>query len=510
MNSFPREHQNGSVQDLGAVIEEYLTIIWKRKWWLIVPIPLSLLVAFALMVYLPKSYLSSTLILVEPQKVPEDYVKSSISGSIEDRLATIRQQIMSRTLLQRIIDHYGLYKKEMKKLSQDEIVELMRKKIVIQTVGTHRGVDSFTISFEGDDPKTVMEVTDKLASLYISENLQVREQLVEGTTVFLEKELQTLKESLDRQEQLISSHKQQFMGGLPEQLDANLRTLDRFQLELQNITASIKFAEEKKSGLEKARSGESEVSANTAAVSPQPALTQDYLLLKRYRRELEGLRMSFTEAYPDVIILKKKVKELEIEIANKEKEEKESDSGDRPQSSPTPSGDPQIQRELRAAREELDNLNERKSSILGKIKKLEFEVEQTPVREQQLMTLMRDYDNTKRAYQSLLDKKINAQLSENLEKRQQGEQFRVIDPANYPLKPYKPNMIAVFCLSLAGGLGIGIGIILLKDSMDKSFRKPEEIKALLGIGVLASIPKFDQSTIRTVASKSDKYQTAQN
>lgn len=111
-------------------------------------------------------------------KVPEEYVKSAVTGSVEDRLSTIKQQILSRTLLTKIIDRYGLYKEGSQQMVTEEIIEMMRKKIEVKTVG--RGnVEAFSLSFEGTSPVTVMEVTNQLASLFIEENLKIREQLIE-------------------------------------------------------------------------------------------------------------------------------------------------------------------------------------------------------------------------------------------------------------------------------------------------------------------------------------------
>ncbi|MBI3622074.1 MAG: protein GumC, partial [Nitrospirae bacterium] len=172
---------------------DYIEIAYRHRWWLVIPMVAGLAAAAVVAYMLPKSYQSSTLIFVDPQKVPEDYVKTTVTGSIEDRLSTIQQQLLSRTLLQRTIDEFHLYKGKSANATNEEIIDAMRKQITIDTV-RGRNVDAFTISFLGNDPTTTMNVTNRLASLFIEENLKIREQLVEGTTDFLNTERKQLKD----------------------------------------------------------------------------------------------------------------------------------------------------------------------------------------------------------------------------------------------------------------------------------------------------------------------------
>lgn len=475
--------------DTNALIEDYLNILWRRKWWLIVPVVISLGVAVFLYKYLPKSYISSTLILVEPQKVPSEVVKSSVSGTMEERLVTIKQQILSRSLLQKIIDQYGLYKKEAKNLGNEQIIDLMRQNITIQTIGSHNTIDSFNISYEGDVPKTVMEVTNKLASLYIEENLKARQELVEGTTDFLEVELQRLKESLDKQEQRISDHKRKHMGSLPQQLDSNLRSLDRYQMELQTITTSLKFEEDKKSILEKrAEEAKNSPVEGMDAQTERGPINPDSTNLDQMKKRLEILRMDYTDAYPDVIILKRKIKEVEETLPKKGSAEGKAKEKGAPDIHVAHGSDTQNQ--LYDTHKEIQSLRDRQQAVSKKVQQLEKEVEVTPLREQEMGVLIRDYEDTKKAYQALLEKKLNAKLSENLEKRQKGEQFRILDLANLPEKPSKPNLVRLFAMCLGAGFGTGAGLIFLVETMDTSFKKPEEVEEELGLIVLAEIPNL--------------------
>ena len=214
---------------------DYFDVLKKRKWVLLVWLVVGLVGAGIAFLILPKVYRSSTLILVESQKVPTDYIKPMAVDTIEERLIAIQQQILSRTLLQRIIEEFHVYDDDLKRQPLEDVIDLMRRDIKITMVDDrfHRNIQAFTISFDSSDPMLAKQVTNKLATLFIGENLKVREQLVEGTSEFLEQELLRVKETLDRQEAEISLYKQKHMGQLPQQSEGLYRTIDRLTMELQ-------------------------------------------------------------------------------------------------------------------------------------------------------------------------------------------------------------------------------------------------------------------------------------
>ncbi|MGH7230506.1 MAG: GumC family protein, partial [Nitrospiraceae bacterium] len=222
-------------------LTDYWQIVVRKKWLIVGCVLFSLIVAAVLCYVLPKSYRSSTLILVEGQQVPEDYVKATVNSSIEERLTMIQQQVMSRTLLTSVVEEFKIYQKEIKKDGMESVIGDLRKNIKVETVGAgssggSRGVEAFTISFGHKEPKTAMNVAARLASLFIQENLKVREQLAEGTSEFLDQELQLAKSRLEEKEQAIREFKSKHLGVLPQQMEANLRALDRLQGDLISVT----------------------------------------------------------------------------------------------------------------------------------------------------------------------------------------------------------------------------------------------------------------------------------
>ncbi len=466
-------------------IWDYIEILYKRIWYIIIPIVVSVGAAAALCYFLPKSYRSSTLILVEQQKVPENYVKSSVSSSIEDRLGTIREQIMSRTLLQKVIDEFKLYRDEAQKKTPEEIIEIMRKHLGINIEKGRKNIDAFSISYEGRDPYSVMQVTNKLTSLFIEENLKSREAFVMGTTTFLDNELAGIKAELQKQEASLQEFKKRYMGALPEQMTANLQTLTRLQMDMQATADALARAEERRSAL-LAGGGTMVDRDNIIIVDPENAR------LTQMERELADLKSRFTDKHPEIIQKKNEINELKqgIMAAKAEREKHPAARTSRPVQSPAEAA---LQGQYEELNIEIGRLKARQKALEKQTAEYQARVENTPAREQQMLAIQRDYENTKSHYQSLLDKKLNARISENLEKRQQGEQFRIMDPANLPVKPFSPDQTKIILFGLLGGLAAGAGLAYLREMADTSFAGPEELEAVLQLPVLAAIPNISMA-----------------
>jgi succinoglycan biosynthesis transport protein ExoP len=485
-------NKNEPVEPMSVIISECWAIIVRRKWPAIGSLLAGLMIAGVLCVVLPKSYRSSTLILIENQKVPDEYVKGIGGANIEERLTMIQQQVMSRTLLSQIIEQFKLYEGQVERDGLESAIEGMRKEIKVETVGTTgargKSVEAVTISFVHENPITAMKVTANLASLFIEENLRVREQLVTGVSLFLEQELHEAKKALEAQEQAISQYKTKYIGHLPEQMEANLRALDRLQTDV-NATVDLLHSQiDKLSTVEKSIK-EYEVSGTTHEASDTPT-SRDPLVgrLHELERKLTTLRAEWKETYPDIVETKQ-----ELESVRKQLTTKYGDPAHEKDADASKTFDPYL-RELIKQRNELraevSTVRERRRRLMEQIRELEHRVEQTPSREQEVMILVRDYENMQKNYQALLDKRLNARVSENLEKRQKGEQFRVLDPANLPKKPDKPNQLLIMMLGLIGGCGLGVGLVIGLEQLNPTFKRREEVEVLPGVRVVAIIPNF--------------------
>jgi polysaccharide chain length determinant protein (PEP-CTERM system associated) len=478
---------------------DYWHMILRRKW-------LVLAIFFAcvggggiLCVVWPESYRSSTLILVESQKIPEDYVKALIGTNIEERLNSIQQQVMSRTLLTQMIQEFDLYPDAVRRDGFEPVIERLRKDILVTTsiARSARGsVDAFSISFAHQNPQLAMKVTAKIASQFIDENLRSREQLVEGASEFIEQELARAKERLENQERSISLFKTKYMGELPEQVQANLSTLDRLSLQHGTTVDALQRAADRLSLIEKTFKEYEALGPTTAGTvqGPGGAVVVDtsLLRLRELEKTLTTLAAEYKDNYPDIITLKQEIQALKAEIGNRASGNKESDNATTvtKETKPIDTYLRELSRQREESKLEIASLKERLFRIKDQMKEYEVRVEKAPAREQELMLLERDYGNLKENYRSLLDKKLNARLSENLEKRQKGEQFRIIDPANLPQNPETPNRLKIMLLALALGSGLGVGGVVALESLRPVFRRSDEVENLLQLRVLASIPNF--------------------
>ncbi|MGQ9647310.1 MAG: XrtA system polysaccharide chain length determinant [Thermodesulfobacteriota bacterium] len=474
-------------------IHDYIEVSLRRIWYVIIPLIVVMIGAILYAHTSPKLYRATTLILITPQKVPEAFVRPTVTSTIVERLQSIGQEIMSRTRLEQVISDLKLYQEEAKSMTLEGIVELMRKNIQVEIKGKE---GYFTISYIGKDPKTVTLVTNKLASLFIEENLKLREQQAQGTSEFLFNELEATKAKLEEQEKMVAHFKKQFMGELPEQRDANLRILEQLQLQYQRAGDNLRAAQDRRLFLQKQLSDFEALDASEGrgtGISSQTSRDRisPEVQLEQFKNQLSDLQTRYTERHPDILIVRKRIAELEAEIektkGGKEKTAKESER--------RYSGDPRYKEtkdRLMLTEREIERLKEEEANIRAQMAKYSQRVEKTFSRELEIANLTRDYENTKEVYQSLLKKSQEAQQAENLERRQKGEQFKVIDPARTPERPFKPDIQKIFLFGLLLGLGSGLGLAFFREQMDRSFRDAEDLEATFGIKVIGNIPKIEK------------------
>jgi polysaccharide chain length determinant protein (PEP-CTERM system associated) len=497
-------------------IHDYIEIFLRRIWYFLIPFTVILAAAILYAFSLPNMYRATTLILVTPQKVPESFIRPTVTSRIEDRLQSIGQEIMSRTRLEQVIAEFKLYSEEAKSLSREEIVELMRKNVKVELKGKE---GYFMIFYVGKDPKIVTMVTNKLASLFIEENLKLREQQAQGTTDFLSVELNTMRTKLEEQEATVTDFKKQHMAELPEQRDANLKILEQLQLQYQKISDSLKAAQDRKVIIQKQLSDakiqialgrpsgnpenpkeEGTATATESDLSKPDLATQRGLSyyeaqLNHGRNLLSELKSKYTGRHPDIVRAERYVADLEEKIEKM----KAQGAGQRTtaretaiSSSPVVASVRAMENYLFATEFEIKRLQEEDSKIKAKIAGYQARVENTPIRELAMSNLTRDYQNTKEAYQTLLKKSQEAQQAENLERRQKGEQFKVIDPARIPEKPIQGKILKILLIGFVLGLGFGLGMAFLREQMDRSFKDAEDLEATMEFKVLANIPRIQK------------------
>ena len=484
-------------------VHDYIEILLRRIWYVVIPIAVVLSAVALYASYAPKEYRATTTILVIPQKVPEAFVRSTVTERVEERLQSLVQDILSRTRLEQVISEFKLFPEETENLSVEKAVEIMRRNIQVEFKWRE---SSFTISYIGKDPKVVTMVANKLASLLIEENLKLREQQAQGTSEFLNTELAATKTKLEKEEWSILQFKQRHMGELPEQRDATLKLLDQFQLQYQRVSDNLRSAQDRKLVIQKQLSdmellampvGDPLQTQSKVQISPKG----DYgIQLEQLKNQLTELLMRYTERHPDIVMVKKKISDLEKQAASLRLEKEFGEN--RTDRAPAAKIESKRERnegnsfykemeiQLIAVTSEIQKLKEEEANVKTQIAKYRERTENTFVREQALATLTRDHQNTSDTYQALLRKTQEARQAENLERRQKGEQFKVIDPARVPQKPFRPNIPRVLLFGLLLGMSCGFGLAFFREQMDSSFRDAEDLEATLGFKVLVTIPKI--------------------
>ena len=482
-------------------LKEYWRLARRRCWYFFLPLFGGWLVLFAAGWLLPAVYRSGTLIIVEQPSVPSQYVVSNVSSDLQNRLDSITQQILSRTRLLRIIEKLNLYAKDRPRLTPEDLVERMRNDIDIELVRSPGKDDltAFNVYFSANSPRTAQTVTSELTSLFISENLEARQQQSENTTRFLESQLEQARAVLAEQESRLREYKDRYLGELPGQLESNIQILSGIQNQLQSEQDALGRAKQQNTYLESLltqyRSVETGVRTPDGAPAGLPSIDQE---LERLHAQLADLGSHYTEKHPDVRKVKQQIAKTErmkqqiaADLKNKAASGQKDDSAavdDPGTASGRISPIMEVQSQLKANQAEIANRQETIKGLKTRINEYQGRLNQTPVREQQLADISRDYDQSKANYESLLAKKNQSELATNLEKRQEGAHFRILDPPSLPAKPFSPNRFKLSCIGLFAGLVLGCAGVAGAEFTDDRIYSEKELKKLVPAEILTQIP----------------------
>jgi polysaccharide chain length determinant protein (PEP-CTERM system associated) len=451
-------------------IQDLIDALIKKWYWVSMPLIFFLLAGIWFFIVTPRTYEATTLILVQPQEIPKNYVEATVSSGVEEQVRTLSQEVLSRSNLETIIREMNLYTRERGAgTPMDILVASLRKKITITTNGGQPGqTSSFSITLRGGNPKEVADVTNRLASYFIDSNLRLRERQATETTAFLQKQLEELKTLLSQQEAKVQEYRNRYLGALPDQLNSNVSTITSLQMRLESLQSSLTEAMNRRLTIQ---SQLSKAEAGVPGTSSQRGQR-----LADLRNQLDEMKTKYTPDYPEI-------KRLENQIAELEKHPEKSSSGRM---------DPQVtdlHNQLTNANFEVDSLRRDSERLKTQIEQYQGRVEETPKREQELAGLTRDYNITQQNYQRLLDRFYEAKRAEDMEKRQQGEQFRVVDFAEPPQTPVSPNPMRIALIFLALGLGAGAGIILMLEMLDTTVKGVKQLEGWSGaIPCITAIP----------------------
>jgi len=473
-------------------------LVRRRRWEFLLPFFFGWLLVWGASWLVPSTYCSGTLILVEQPAVPEKYVVSNIDTDIQQQLDSITQQILSRTHLLHIIDTVGLYAKERKRMTDDDLVERMRKDIEIDLVrNDDRKLSAFNIYYYSRNPKLAQAATSELANLFISENLEQRQKRSENTTSFLEDQLEQARQKLAEQEAKMREFKDKHIGELPTQTQTNLQILAGLQNQEEAAEDSLNRAKQQNTYLEsllnqyraldRGAKASDEETGGLAAVDKE---------LEQLKAKLADLTAHYTDKHPDVRKTKEQIaratKVREKLLAEMNQATNAPDGGNA-----GTSGEPEsqsmleLESQLKANRLEIANRDAEIRDLRSKVSEYQGRLNMAPVMEQQFADITRDYDQSKADYESLLKKKNESEMATDLEKTQQGEHFRMMDPPNLPAKPAKPNRVMFCGVGLLAGLVLGGGIVAAREKLSGKVYSEREIKKLVPFEVIVEIPPIE-------------------
>lgn len=526
-----------------TTIQDYKAFFARRQRQIVVPflIIFGLITLVALL--LPPVYRSASTILIENQQIPQDLIRTTVTSYVEERLKLISQEIMGRARLLEIINRFGLYEDLRARYTTEEIVDGMRKDIALEMVSaetTDRRTGrpapvtvAFTLSYEGKDPHKVQNVANAVASLYLEANLKTRTTMAETSVTFLEKQAELYRNQCAELEKKIAEFKEKHLGALPELLQLNLQTEQQMRTQLDNVDRDIRTLQDRKVYLE----------GQLATVKPDSPLVDETgrrvldtrERLKLMRSEQVSLKAHFSEGHPDVVRVSKTVRELEHQVKTKDdlqrkrkeltdkkaaleqlmgrvtekhpdvvrlkgevaRYEKEIEQGEKT-SVPAASGAEEpdnpayisLKTQVASTELELGSLKKKREDIHQKWLAYLHRLENMPRVERGYTDLSRDYDNARAKYREITDKVMVSRQSLSLEEVQAGEKFTIVEPAQFPEKPEKPNRLAITLIGFILGLGAAVGYASVVEFSDTSPKNADDLQAITGLPVLAVIPRI--------------------
>ncbi len=521
-------------QDSMSEFGDFIEIAKRRKMQIIIPFLLVLSISSILAFGLPAVYQSTATILIEQQEIPQDLVKSTVTSYADERIQLISKRVMTSSNLWQIIEKFGLYAEDIKQGNTNALISTMRKAIKVDMVSADvfrggrasKATIAFELSFEYKDPEAAQSVTKELVRLFLAENIKIRTQKAEMTSEFLGEEAQRLGEQIKLLEARLAAFKERNVGRLPELMQLNMSRMENFQKELEDVEGQLALLEERKINLENQLTyiepylGDSPVGRlrelQAEYMNAMARYSPDHPDVIRLKREVDALRKQtgiaespeeieaqirqtkaqlkkarekYSDDHPDVSKLKRSLVSLRNAL-----QRAESSSGSKP--SRLPPDNPSYiaaKSQLDAVLINIKSQKEKRDRIKAKLDEYEERLVQTPRVEQEGLLIKRDYDNAVKKYQEIKDKQLQAQISEQLERESKGERFSLLEPANLPSAPIRPNRLGILLLGTIIAITIGVGYAAIAEFMDRSVRGTNGVVSIAKNPPLAVIPYIENS-----------------
>jgi succinoglycan biosynthesis transport protein ExoP len=513
-------------------MREKLLSYWRRRRTFAIVAAVAAAATVLLAVFLPSTYRSTATILIEQQEIPQDLVRSVITSFADQRVQVISQRVMTTQNLLALVDRYDLYPDIRRKEPREVLLEKLRGDIAMHMISADvidprsgrptQATIAFSVSYQSRSPDLALKMANDLTSLYLNENLTSRTQLGQQTATFFSDESARQAAHIADLDKALTAFKEQHRNDLPDLVQLNLQTMERTELDLHDAQNKLDALDSQRVLLE----------AQLAQINPTSQVFSDTGQrvmgpedrLKALKSQLASYKARFAPGHPDIVSTEREVEGLESQVkADDETGDRLRDleeakaqlararekysadhpdvvrlqhtvdglqsavdaaakTGKRRDDAVTHSDNPvyiQVKGQLDALAVDRDRAVKRRDELQAKFDDYERRMAQSP--EVELETAQLEY-------KEILAKQTEAKVSENLEIERKGERFTMIEPPQMPEKPISPNRILIIILGLFISLGLGVGAAAAHESFDASVRGPNDIRQLLQVPALASIP----------------------
>jgi polysaccharide chain length determinant protein (PEP-CTERM system associated) len=470
--------------------------VLRRYWW--IPTIASLVLACAGLtasLILPKRYTSSTLVLIEQPAVPTDLIRPVITDDLNQRMASMKAQILSRSRLELIVNKFNLYPQKRATAHMDDLVDQLKGTISVELIeplsgSSNREPPGFNVSVTFDNPQLAQQICQEVTSMFMEQNATNRVDKSNKTTQFLTEQVEEAKQKLEEQDKKLAQFKGEHLVVLPEQEQTNLTLLTGLNTQLDAATQALTRAQQDKT-LNETLLGQQETNWKASQVGQQNPETQEQELTM-LQEQLSALLTRYTPEHPDVVKAKTQIEDLKRRMAE----------APAPKTPPTasqaalrePPSIQQLRTKIKQDEFNIVELTKRQGQIQDQIRSVQGRLQASPVVEQQLKELTRSYQTASDIYNEVLKKRENSAMARDLEHEQQGESFKVLDAPSLPSSPSFPKKIVFVGGGFGGGLALSLGILYLLALSDKALYTERDVEQCLKLPVLATVPSFEVHT----------------
>lgn len=492
-------------------LTDILAMLRRRAWLVVIP---PLVTTFLTLIYartLKNTYQSDMLISIVPQRVPDSFVRSTVTMRIDERLGAVTVQVLSRTNLEQLIEEFNLYPDERASQALSDVVAHMKSSILVEPERPRpgprglEGPSAFHVKFTYTDPAIAAQVTQRLGTLFIDTNAKDRGALAGATDQFLSTKLAESRERLEVQERKLEAFRARHGAALPSQSQANMQAVQTTQMQVQATVESLARDRDRKMLLERlyneARNEPLPVSVTRSApTSGSPAGTvpvgaSAQQRLDTLRAELAAAEMRLKPEHPDVIRLRRQITDLEPKAAAEQRARATATPDSPVPVAATTPEEAQRRERLRQMAAELESIDRQirfketeEQRLRTVVSEYQRRIDAVPGLESEWSALTRDYETLREQYKDLLNKSEASKVAMDLEEQQIGERFRVVDPAGVPVRPISSARVQVNGAGFALGLLLGLGVAALLELRDRSFHNESDVLDVLSLPVLAVVP----------------------